>query len=406
MIWNAPAALVGLLLLALPILVHFLVRRHATRVAFPAMRFVPSVRAAAVRLQAPADRLLLLLRLGVVSAAVLAAAQPVVVTTARLRAWEARIARAVIVDTSASVESTIAGERAAREEQNAFVTRRFAAADLREALGRASQWLASTTISRREVVVVSDFQIGAIGKADLATLPATVGVRLVRTNPPAPAGTPPTAVDGWRRAGWAPSLRLDGDATRIMWERVPSTVVSLNVRAPAADLPAAERAASAARSLGVPRTQPQRRIEVAFAGTPADRDGPPRTPWIAGAAIALANDPHTSTMAPVTIGERDGVLVARTTLPAGSALSPALIHAVLTAAMPQLAARELEPRAADEATLATWSRPAIPSGHEVPPDATDGRWLWAVALLLLAAEGFVRSRGERRKPLEIHADAA
>ena len=52
-VWLQPAALWGLVLSALPVLVHLLRRRQADRVAFPSLRFVAGSQAAAVRLRPP-----------------------------------------------------------------------------------------------------------------------------------------------------------------------------------------------------------------------------------------------------------------------------------------------------------------------------------------------------------------
>ena len=117
--WLNPAALAGLALLALPILIHLLRTRQAERIPFPSLRFVLPSETAAVRLRLPADWLLLLVRLAIVAAAVTAVAGPVIVTPSRVRAWNARTARAVIVDTSAGIPAADASGKgpldAARE---------------------------------------------------------------------------------------------------------------------------------------------------------------------------------------------------------------------------------------------------------------------------------------------------
>ena len=53
--WLNPAALAGLALLALPILIHLLRTRQAERIPFPSLRFVLPSETAAVRLRLPAD---------------------------------------------------------------------------------------------------------------------------------------------------------------------------------------------------------------------------------------------------------------------------------------------------------------------------------------------------------------
>ena len=103
MTWLAPGAFMALVLLAGPAIVHMLARRNARRVVFPATHFVRAAPAAAVRLRRPSDLGLLLLRLAIVAAAILAAAQPLVLTPWRQARWNARVARAVVVDTSRSI---------------------------------------------------------------------------------------------------------------------------------------------------------------------------------------------------------------------------------------------------------------------------------------------------------------
>ena len=101
MTWPRRGAFAGLLLLAGPVLVHLLAAaERAAACMFPATHFVRATRAAAVRLRRPSDIGLLLLRLAIVAAAVLAAAQPLVLTPWRLAQWNTRVSRAVIVETS------------------------------------------------------------------------------------------------------------------------------------------------------------------------------------------------------------------------------------------------------------------------------------------------------------------
>ena len=99
--WLNPGALVGLAVLAGPVLVHLLLRHRAARILFPSLRFVRASRTAAVRLRPPSDWLLLALRLATLGLAVLALAQPLLLAPARVAAWNARLARAVVVDVSA-----------------------------------------------------------------------------------------------------------------------------------------------------------------------------------------------------------------------------------------------------------------------------------------------------------------
>jgi hypothetical protein len=406
MIWNAPLALAALALVVGPLLVHLLVRQHAARVLYPAMRFVPGVRAAAVRMRRPSDVALLVLRLAIVAAAALAVAQPVFVTAERQRGWAARVTRAVVVDTSASVPAAAAGEIAVREMAGAFVAEQFPSPDVRDGLRRAIEWLSTTPASQREVSIVSDFQAGAVERGDLTDVPPEIGIRLARAGPPSPPRVTPIAVDGWRQGRWLPSIAFTALGTEATWRReTDAAIPPVDVLAPEADLPAARRALAAALAEGM-RVAPARRIEIAFAGTATSDPGAPSTAWIASAAIALQrSDLAAATRASLVAGERDGVLAVRTSLSASSPLAPAAVRAVVAAASDPVADRELEPRALDDGVLSAWRRAPSATAAGVPPDQSDGRWLWALALALLAVETVVRRR-RSESAAEVHADAA
>ena len=96
--WINPAALAGLAAIAGPVVVHLLRRQRAPRVTFPTIQFLAPTRAAAARFRRPSDLLLLCLRVAIVAAAAIAAAQPVLVTGWRRAAWEQRVSRALVVD--------------------------------------------------------------------------------------------------------------------------------------------------------------------------------------------------------------------------------------------------------------------------------------------------------------------
>jgi aerotolerance regulator-like protein len=407
MIWQAPLALAGLLLVAGPILVHLLVRRHAARVLFPGMRFVPAAQGAAVRPRRPSDPAWLLVRCGAVAAAALAVAQPLLVTRARHEAWAARVARAVVVDTSPSVDASIAGPLADAERRGAAVSERIASAELHDAVASASAWLRTAAAGTREIVVVSDFQSGALDGGDLANVPAGIGIRFVRAGRPMAAARETAASDGWHGGRWTASIGLDASGTRVGWQRTAdASPPRLRVLTGEADRAAADRAARAAASFGVTAGDVAHPIEIAFAGANPDAATAPSTPWIAAAAIGLAADPLVAASgAPLSVAERDGMLVASTPLPGSSPFAPALVRAILQAASPRFADRELEREALDDASLARWQRAPVRQPGMVPPDAEDGRWLWGLALALLIVEEGLRRRAAR--PVEeTHARAA
>ena len=180
--WLNPAAFAALALLAGPVLVHLLLRHRAERVLFPSLRFVRPSRTAAVRLRLPSDVGLLLLRLAIVALAVAALAQPLLLAGPRLDAWNGRLARATVVDVSGSMSTarSEAVDAARAAEQGTIVAIRIDAAELRSGVRQAVERLAASPPARREIVVVSDFQRGALSHADLDAVPAAIGIRLVQ----------------------------------------------------------------------------------------------------------------------------------------------------------------------------------------------------------------------------------
>src|SRR3954469_6556590 len=270
--WTIPAAFAGLVLLAGPVLAHMLMRRHARRVVFPTTRFLQVTRAAAARIRTPSDIPLLSLRLGIVLAAVLAAAQPVLLASWRTAAWDRRVARAVVLDTSATVAAIPAAAQAAEQEMRAFTSARFAGADLRAELRRATEWIVHTPPARREIVIVSDFQRGTIDEASMRAIPGGIGIRFVAARrEEAPRRRSLPAVTGWRGARWSPSVVVFDDHLSATWDggEVANTPAWISTAQPIQDADAAARAIQAAASFGLPASDDAHQVVVAF------RDAPP-----------------------------------------------------------------------------------------------------------------------------------
>jgi hypothetical protein len=184
-VWLNPAALAGLVLLAGPVLVHLLLRHRAVRVPFPSLRFVRPSRTSAVRVRLLSDLALLLLRLAIVALAVAALAQPLLLVRPRLAAWDARMARAIVVDVSDSTRTrgealSEAADAVEAEGRGAVFAARIDAAELRPGVLQAIRRLASAPPARREIVVISDFQRGALTREDLGAVPPSIGIRLVQ----------------------------------------------------------------------------------------------------------------------------------------------------------------------------------------------------------------------------------
>ena len=183
MTWLAPWALAGLFATALPILIHLLGRGRAKTARFPTLRFIERSRLLPTRRTRLHDLLLLLVRVTIVASAALALAQPYWRTAGRREAFEQTLARVIVLDTSASVRRVFAVDSgralAARLETDANVSVLLASSNVVNAVPGALAWLAQHS-ERRELVIVSDFQIGVVDAQTIARIPAEVGVRLLR----------------------------------------------------------------------------------------------------------------------------------------------------------------------------------------------------------------------------------
>lgn len=191
--WLNPVAWFGALLVALPLAAHFFTRRRARRTPFPALRFVPRTRLVPAWSQRPNDLQLLTIRVLVLLLATAALARPALVDAGNNGAND-RLARLVLVDTSASMQRSLATGTAldsarvlaAQLADSADDARLAFTSNIASAVGGAASWLQQSSAARRELVIVSDFPAGLLGLADLADVPDAVGVRLVRV---ASAGT-------------------------------------------------------------------------------------------------------------------------------------------------------------------------------------------------------------------------
>ena len=421
--WLTPGALAAFALLAAPVIVHLLARRNARRLVFPATAFVRATQAAAVRLRRPTDLVLLSVRLGVLALAVLAGAHPVVVTRWRQAAWNARVSRAVIID-STSADAGAGRQLASQEAASAFRSVPIESADLADGIARAAQWLASAPPSRREIVVVSSFRMGALHPEALSLIPPGAGIRFLRVGTPRAEQTAALSpVTGWRGRRWQPTVTVSREGTRTSWQAVGGPDANgepakwLTVVSAPADVAAGDRARRAAVSFGVPSGDDRQKVVVSFAGA-ADAQGEPiHTPWIARAAEALRRSELLADVdVPVTARERDGTMIVGAPLSASSAAAPAVVRAAILAVRPAvLADQTLETMTISDAQLAQWRRDPAPVSADVVATLARGgqaegetasRWLWAFALALLGVEGWLRRRTGRGALREAHADAA
>ena len=98
-----PLALIGLALLALPIVVHLLNRRKANRIFFPSLRFIVPSQTTLLKVERLNKIPLLLLRLLILGLIVLAAARPFKLPFVSAKESDQAI---ILIDMSASMGAT------------------------------------------------------------------------------------------------------------------------------------------------------------------------------------------------------------------------------------------------------------------------------------------------------------
>jgi hypothetical protein len=419
--WLAPGALVRLGLLAGPILVHLLLRHRARRVPFPSLRFVRTGRTAAARFRMPSDALLLVLRLAMTGLAVVALAQPVLVTAGRVAAWDARVARAVVVDVSESMQPLTAAAAAAAgaEEQSATFAFRIDSHGPSADLRRAVTLVNAAAPARREIVVISDFQSGTVLPGEIERVPAEIGLRFVQLQ----AAQPERLVQG------AALLRIGGTARQDFVLSQDATYLHRFVNGPPAEgvtLFASPRDSAAVASL---------RRAVIAAGTPAPSSGEPvaiaftgavlptgvqrlKSGWMVDAALRLKADravAHASGESSASalaqddgiwhalFEDREGRTVVRAAAvestflievaaPPSAFLAAAVVRGVLSATAETPSRPEDEIRMMSKAELSKWDRPAARVTLDVrtPGLESDARGCWVLVLALLLIEARVR----------------
>lgn len=407
MAWLSPAAFLGLVAVAGPILVHLLRRRHARRLTVPSVRFVAGADESSAHLRRLADRRLLLVRVAIVVAAVLALARPLLLTGGRAARWAERVSRAVVVDTSESVRGTITSEAIAAASVGAGPVTTVEARDIAAGLKQAVAWLSHAPPSRREIVVLSDFQRGALAETDLAAVPPELGVRLVRAALPFAPEDPVRLRVLSHDAVCAGRVDLDAESTAASWtcetdgpfepaEASPrSAQASWEGLQILADPSASEAAASLRRVLsraGVHAPAAEAPIVVRFGRAV----GPPARPvvdeWTFGAAQRFLQATRGIDV-PVDVTSSNGSLLIHVESHPGSLAAAQLTAAALNTRIEPATLAEREIATIPDALLAAWSRePAPPDPADwTRTDDSDGRVFWGLALLLLGVESRIRA---------------
>src|SRR3954452_23560797 len=118
MLFLAPLTLVGLLLVALPVVIHLLSRRRARRLDFPSLQFLretPSFKLSPRRIREP---LLLALRAAAIILLVMGLARPLLTRQAKARGT----IHFILMDASLSMKARGRAE-AAKEQARAIINR-------------------------------------------------------------------------------------------------------------------------------------------------------------------------------------------------------------------------------------------------------------------------------------------
>jgi aerotolerance regulator-like protein len=406
MTWLNPWAAVGLVSIAAPILIHLLTARRARPLAFPTLRFVVPTRLAAFSRHRLDERLLLAVRITILTAAATAFAGPLAMTAGRKAAWSARTARAIVVHTGDGVPgaATPRRDRAAGEAASAFASSVVHAGDLRDGVRRALTWLDTAPPARRELVVLSSFPLGAIDGAIVREIPADVGVRLVRIGDPPGARVQPD----WDAVWTADTARSRTVSLRDRFTKIDEQPVSRAVPMPVEIVTSPGGAATAqaalAAALDARVTAPAagRRATIvigADAVTPAPAAQPVTAAWIADASARLARDEALRGL-PIECAQRGDRFLVTARMPLDSAATPLLVRAVFESLRPAARNRTADVLAVADAALRGFERaPAAPW----PPDRgrvdeDDRRWLWGFVLIAMAVESLVRRRRAAAEP--------
>jgi hypothetical protein len=417
--WINPAALAGLAAAVGPIVVHLLRRQRATRVLFPTIRFLAPSRAAATRFKRPADPLLLALRVAIVAAAAIAVAQPVLLTGWRRAASERTVHRALVIDSSESMTPAASrvAEAVAGERQQSADAIEIRTPDLADGLKQASASLQAIGGGRAEIVVISDFQRGSLDSSGVALIPEGLGLRLVRIG----RDVARESFAGWRGFAAAAAtveqrITLDGPRTRVALVTAQSArMPAILARPEDGDAVASmQRAVSAA---GAPALPPDRGLTLIFPGAPMPAVETVRAAWMieallraraderlhaAASAHAPDVDPHLSAVwrpivRTVSCHPHPALAAAPQYLSALQQASPATLvsaaalRSLLYAVAPLQPWSEREVESISASQLSAWTRqPGPRSGQWRGKAPGDARWIWGLALLMLAVETIVR----------------
>lgn len=429
MTWLQPWAWLGAATILLPTLIHLLGRGQSRTHRFPSLRFIDAARllpAQRTRLQ---DLPLLVVRVAVLLLATTALAQPRMRGAEGVGAAGGGLTRAIVMDTSVSMgwltAAGVPGHRAARDATDrlageATTSRRFLTATPGAAIPGATSWLAQQS-GQRELVVISDFQLGAIDSNDIASVNPSLGVRLV----PVAVTAPPTSefLSHQDADLVTATIVADSLSSTVNWRRSPSAIPPASLRwlVGPGETALASASLRAANSIGVPAASTSRdSVTFIFPTAPERatlraRAAPLRAAWMIALVARLRESTLLAQLAADGPGTSDTLTAAVRSLRGAARVAAAAdgnqlllfvddsVAATFSAALAATVLRlqdratpmsEQEPIAIDPTRLASWER--VPgtegSGSVAATESSEGRWLWLGALVLLGAEWWMRRR--------------
>jgi len=356
-LWTTPLALVGVALIALPIAIHLLVRHQVRTLPYPSLRFLRETQLAAFRRHRIDDLALLICRCAIVAAAAMALAGPVLQTQFRSAQQGSRLSRAVV--TVGAVPPAVS----ARLTEGVFASTTITRIALADGVRDALRWLDAQPRSAREVLIAGDLRRGQLVASDFAEVPSDIGIRFEQTASDL-AGQRAVGILAMRNESLVRidhAVEMTPDTTRVA-DGAASPVASdlVTIIASARDRALAEASVRAALDAGVPWRDFGRRALIAWDG--------------ADEAIVTAR--------------ANSATVVRMPVPEPASTAADAVRAALARAG---GIEWIEPIAITRAQLDAWSRPAGgPSSSAPVVDDGDRRWVWALALLLLALESWLR----------------
>ena len=419
MTWLNPWALLGLVGVVAPVLIHLLARGHARTRRFPSLRFIEPSQLLPTRRTRIQDPLLLAIRCAIVALAALALARPLLLTRGRKMEIERGVARALVLDTSASMRRLTPSGGSALDSARG-VARSLAGdatasivietAQPARQLEGAVAWLRQH-YQRAELTVISDFQRGQIDSSDVQAVPGDVNVALRRV----PVVSASVMETQWASGGRRVTVRATPRAESMdaEWTVSSEGVVDSSVAlvGPESDRGAinATRIAAGFDAVQLPRDAGRSvRIEARIRGDSATRrlgDSARYASWMVGllARLHARGDPIPRS---AVAGKQ---LVLFTDSAAGSAAAARIVAEANRAMSVAPTVAELEPETFSEREIEALQQLPRTGGRARSADPngqSDARWLWLAALVLLLIEIPLRRHARRSEMSSVVSERA